>query len=184
MWKQSCQALKPEITKLTSPKLIKPIITKNTAILPSINKDRPYSEDNVTHQSKDFHSANKDKFMASISHNREITTLRKKMNAIQSQGGLFTEEIKSLKDFNKLELKNLILDPLQLSEKKGYVEKIRRGLIEAKKFDNPALYEMIKKENPTERLDSSVANVSLEEIKDEMNVIFYKRSCLNLKISS
>ena len=128
----------------------------------------------MTHQPEDFHSANKDKFMASISHNRDLSTFRKKINPIQSQGGLITEELRSVKEFSKLEFKGEILDPLQFTEKKGYVEKIRRGLIEAKKFDNPALYDMIKKDNvAAEKLNDSAVNVSLEEINDEINVVFF-----------
>lgn len=131
----------------------------------------------MTHQPEDFHSASKDKFMASISHNRDLSTFRKKINPIQSQGGLITEELRTVKEFGKLEFKGQILDPLQFTEKKGYVEKIRRGLIEAKKFDNPALYDMIKKENVvSEKLNSSAVNVSLEEIKDEINVFFIKKT--------
>ena len=176
VWKQSYQSLKPktEIKMVATSNVSKPLKQKNLTILPPVNKDRPFSEDNVTHQPEDFHSANKDKFMASISHNRDLSTFRKKINPIQSQGGLITEELRSVKEFSKLEFKGEILDPLQFTEKKGYVEKIRRGLIEAKKFDNPALYDMIKKDNvAAEKLNDSAVNVSLEEIKDEINVVFF-----------
>jgi len=128
-------------------------------------KDRPYSEDNVTHQIDDLHSINKEKFLASISHNREFSILRKKINPLQSQNSLFTKQETLLKPV----VEPMNYDFLQL-EKKGYVEKMRRGLMEAKKFDNPALYEMTKKKNMNETLNNSFANVSLEEIKDEINV--------------
>ena len=134
-------------------------------------KDRPYSEDNVTHQIDDLHSINKEIFLASISHNRDFYILRKKINPNQSHNSLFTDEFKGIKQETLLKpvLEPINYDLLPL-EKKGYVEKMRRGLIEAKKFDNPALHEMTKKENMNETLNNSVVNVSLEEIKDEINV--------------
>ena len=118
--------------------------------------------------------------MASISHNRELSTLRKKINAIQSHNSLFTDEFKSVKDLNKLEfLPKPVLDPIQnnilSTEKKSYVDKFRGDLQEAKKFNNPALHEKIELKTNNEKVENSIANVSSEEIKDEINVNFKKK---------
>lgn len=168
--------LHPEIKKFSTTNFSKHGSDNNkNIILPHIPiKDRPYSEDNVTHQVSDFHSKSKDKFMASISNNRELSTFRKKINPIHSQNNIFTDELKSVKDFPKSEknekaLKS-ILDPIQNKipePKKSYVEKIRNGFIQAQKFDNPALYDIMKKENFKEGVSKS----DDEEIKDEINVI-------------
>lgn len=177
LWKQSSLPINPEVKKFSKANLSKQgnEISKNF-ILPVIGiKDRPFSEDNVTHQISDFTSITKDKFMASISNNRELSTLRKKINPIHSQASLFTDDLKNVKDAQRIEkndkILKTVLDPIQNKipePKKSYVEKIRHGLIQAKKFDNPALYEMIKKEG----VEKSEENIPEEEIKDEFNVFF------------
>lgn len=122
--------------------------------MPSLSKDRPYSEDNVTHQPEDFHSASREQLMASMSHTRDP---RKRFNPMQS------DELSSC-NANKL---MGVLDPLP--ERKGYVEKMRKGMIDAKKFDNPALY---LKEGAGREAGRAEGDVSMdEEIKDEMNVL-------------
>lgn len=167
MWKQPSYLVKPDLKKLSTT-LPKP---KNLSILPILVKDRPFSEDNVTHQIagiQDIQVLGKEKLMSSISNNRELSTLRKKLNPIQSQNNIFT-------DLSNNKYEGQKLDPLQntiLEEKKGYVEKIRRGMIEAKKFDNPALYEAIKIEQIND----------LEEIKDEINVNSFYFIFLNVLI--
>lgn len=181
LWKQSSLPINPEVKKFSKANLSKQgNETNKNFILPTIGiKDRPFSEDNVTHQISDLTSINKDKFMASISNNRELSSLRKKINPIHSQTILFTDDLKNVKDPQKIEknekILKTILDPIQNKipePKKSYVEKIRHGLIQAKKFDNPVLYEMVKKENANE-LEKSEENIPEEEIKDEFNVLIF-----------
>lgn len=160
IWKNS-YPLQSEANRLSTT-LPKP---KILSILPIIVKDRPFSEDNVTHQIAGIHDIQvlgKEKLMSSISYNRELSTLRKKLNPIQTQNTIFANIVNT-----NFEVQKTVLEPIEnsiLEEKKGYVEKMRRGMIDAKKFDNPALYDITKIEN------MNGGNVSLEEIKDEINV--------------